>query len=184
MYKFVKILLPAVFAAAMLSSCQSGNKDIRQEARQSIEGTGAVTPQNPNPMDPAAQPQNSPVPSGPTTEMVFSETEFDFGTVKEGEKVSHVYKFKNSGKEPLVISNAQGSCGCTVPKWPRDPIAPGKTGEVVVEFDTKGKAGDRNQKVTLTANTNPPQTFLSLKGKVEGDPNAQPQTAPTMQVNQ
>jgi len=110
--------------------------------------------------------------------------EFDFGTVKEGEKVSHVYKFKNAGKEPLVISNAQGSCGCTVPKWPRDPIAPGKSGEIVVEFDTKGKAGDRNQKVTLTANTNPPQTFLSLKGKVEGDPNAQTQTAPTMQVNQ
>jgi hypothetical protein len=141
-----------------------------------------VTPQNPNPTDPAAQ--NSPVPTGPTTEVVFTETEFDFGSVKEGEKVSHTYKFKNAGKEPLVISNAQGSCGCTVPKWPRDPIAPGKTGEIVVEFDTKGKAGDRNQKVTLTANTNPPQTFLSLKGKVEGDPNAQPQTAPTMQVNQ
>jgi hypothetical protein len=101
MYKFVKILLPAVFAAAMLSSCQSGNKDIRQEARQSIEGTGAVTPQNPNPMDPAAQPQNSPVPSGPTTEMVFTETEFDFGTVKEGEKVSHVYNLRMQAKNRL-----------------------------------------------------------------------------------
>ncbi len=183
MFKIVQFALLFVVAAGLMVSCQSGNKDVRQEARQSIEGTNAaVTPQNPNQMDPAAQ--ASPVPTGPTTEMVFTETEFDFGTVKEGVKVSHVYKFKNAGKEPLVISNAQGSCGCTVPKWPRDPIAPGKTGEIVVEFDTKGKAGDRNQKVTLTANTNPPQTFLSLKGKVEGDPNAQPATAPTIQMNQ
>jgi hypothetical protein len=183
MLKIVQIALSLVLVAGLMA-CQSGNKDIRDEARQSLEGgNAAVTPQNPNPMDPAAA-QASPVPSGPTTEMAFSETEFDFGTVKEGLKVSHTYSFKNTGKEPLVISNAQGSCGCTVPKWPRDPIAPGKSGEIVVEFDTKGKAGDRNQKVTLTANTNPPQTFLTLKGKVEGDPNAQPQVAPSIQMNQ
>jgi hypothetical protein len=168
MSKFFQFALPVVLATGLMVSCQNANKDIREEARQNIEGT--VTPQNPNQMDPAAQ--TSPVPTGPTTEMVFGQTEFDFGSVKEGEKVSHTYTFKNSGKEPLVISNAQGSCGCTVPQWPRDPIAPGQSGKIVVEFDTRGKAGDRNQKVTLTANTNPPQTFLSLKGKVEGDPNA------------
>ncbi len=181
MFRIFSFALPLVLAAGLMVSCQSANKDVRQEARQNIEGT-AVTPQNPNPMDPAAQ--NSPVPTGPTTEMVFTETEFDFGTVKDGEKVSHTYKFKNAGKEPLVISNAQGSCGCTVPKWPRDPIAPGKSGEIVVEFDSKGKAGDRNQKVTITANTNPPQTFLTLKGKVLGDPNAPAETAPAIQLNQ
>lgn len=181
MFKFVKISLLVVLAAGMLMSCQSANKDVRQEARQSIEGA-SVTPQPANPADPAAQ--SSPVPSGPTTEMVFTQTEFDFGTVKEGEKVSHVYKFKNAGKEPLVISNAQGSCGCTVPKWPRDPIAPGQSGEMVVEFDTRGKAGDRTQKVTITANTNPPQSFLTLKGKVEGDPNATQEAAPQLQLNQ
>ncbi len=182
MFKFVKIALPMlVLATGLMFSCQSANKDVRQEARQSIEGA-AVTPQNPNPMDPAAT-QASPVPTGPTTEMVFTQTEFDFGTVKEGEKVSHTYKFKNAGKEPLVISNAQGSCGCTVPKWPRDPIAPGQSADIVVEFDTRGKAGDRSQKVTLTANTNPPQTFLTLKGKVQGDPNAVQEAAPQI-INQ
>ncbi|MBX2929810.1 MAG: DUF1573 domain-containing protein [Saprospiraceae bacterium] len=184
MFKIVKIALPLVLAAGVFVSCQNANKDVRQEARQSIEGTSAVQPQSPNPMDPGATADANPIPTGPTTEIAFTETEFDFGTVKDGEKVSHTYKFKNTGKEPLVISNAQGSCGCTVPKWPRDPIAPGKSGEIVVEFDSKGKAGDRNQKVTLTANTNPPQTFLTLKGKVLGDPNAPAQEAPPIQINQ
>jgi len=57
----------------------------------------------------------------------------------EGEKVVHVYKFKNSGKEPLVISNAKGSCGCTVPEWPREPIPVGGSGEIRVQFDSKVK---------------------------------------------
>ena len=92
----------------------------------------------------------------------------DVGTVVEGEKVSHTYKFKNDGQEPLILSNAKGSCGCTVPSWPREPIPPGGEGEVTVEFNSQNKKGKRNQKVTITANTNPPQTFIYLKGEVQG----------------
>ncbi|MEZ4983043.1 MAG: DUF1573 domain-containing protein [Saprospiraceae bacterium] len=102
--------------------------------------------------------------------------EFEFGTVDEGEIVTYTFKFTNTGNEPLIISNAKGSCGCTVPKWPREPIAPGGEGEVAVEFNSKGKKGARTQKVTLTANTNPPQSFLTLKGNVtpaEGGATAQ-----------
>lgn len=106
------------------------------------------------------------VPTGPTTVMDFDATEFDFGTVDEGEKVSHTYSFKNTGDEPLILSNAKGSCGCTVPKWPKEPIPPGEDGEIIVEFNSKNKKGKRNQKVTITANTNPPQTFIYLKGEV------------------
>ena len=105
-------------------------------------------------------------PTGPTSVMSFDATEFDFGTVDEGEKVSHTYTFKNAGDEPLILSNAKGSCGCTVPKWPKEPIPPGKDGEIIVEFNSKNKKGKRNQKVTITANTNPPQTFIYLKGEV------------------
>jgi len=105
-------------------------------------------------------------PTGPTTVMSFDATEFDFGTVDEGEKVSHSYTFKNTGDEPLILSNAKGSCGCTVPKWPKEPIPPGEDGEITVEFNSKNKKGKRNQKVTITANTNPPQTFIYLKGEV------------------
>lgn len=100
--------------------------------------------------------------------MEFNETTFDFGTVQDGEMVSHTYKFKNTGSEPLILSDAKGSCGCTVPKWPREPIAPGANGEITVEFNSKGKGGKRNQKVTITANTNPPQTFIYLTGEVQG----------------
>ena len=116
--------------------------------------------------------------------MAFEETEFDFGTITDGEKVSHTFAFTNDGDEPLILSNAKGSCGCTVPVWPREPIAPGESGEVTVEFNSKNKKGKRNQKVTITANTNPPQSFLFLKGEVkpaQGDTDA---SAPKINVQQ
>jgi hypothetical protein len=112
--------------------------------------------------------------------MSFKETEFNFGKVKEGEKVQHEYEFTNTGKEPLVISNAKGSCGCTVPQWPKEPIAPGKSGKIKVEFDSKGKPGPANKQVTITANTDPVQSIIYIKGEVIGDPNkpaAQPAPA-------
>ena len=107
------------------------------------------------------------VPTGPTTVMEFDATDFDFGMVDEGEKVSHTYNFKNTGSEPLILSNAKGSCGCTVPKWPKEPIAPGEAGVITVEFNSKNKKGKRNQKVTITSNTDPAQTFIYLKGEVK-----------------
>lgn len=105
-------------------------------------------------------------PSGPTTSVTFAETSFDFGDVQDGEKVSHVYEFTNTGNEPLVISNAKGSCGCTVPKWPKNPIPPGEKGEIQVEFNSKGKTGKQTKRVTITANTDPTQTFLTITGNV------------------
>ena len=105
-------------------------------------------------------------PAGPTTTIKFEETEFDFGTVEQGEKVNHVYKFSNTGNEPLIISNAKGSCGCTVPSWPKEPIPVGGSGEIQVQFDSKGKKNKQSKKVTITANTDPGQTFLTIKGEV------------------
>jgi hypothetical protein len=110
-------------------------------------------------------------PTGPTTSIAFDKLEHDYGTVKAGEKVKYNYKFKNTGKEPLIISDAKGSCGCTVPDWPREPIAPGKTAEIKVEFDSTGKGTDegspQSKRVTITANTDPVQTYLTIKGIVK-----------------
>ena len=105
-------------------------------------------------------------PVGPTTTVEFAEKEFDFGVIEQGEKISHVYKFTNTGTEPLIIKNAKGSCGCTVPQWPKAPLAPGETAEMLVEFNSKGKMGKQNKRVTITANTNPPQTFINIKGEI------------------
>lgn len=171
MLKQFHTALLAVLVLGFLSSCQSANNDVRDAARNNIESTApSVTP----PASPAAAANTPPAPTGPTTTMTFEEQTFDFGTVTEGEKVSHTYMFTNTGNEPLVLSDAKGSCGCTVPKWPREPIAPGETGQITVEFNSKGKKGQRNQKVTITANTNPPQSFLSLTGTVNGADGAQP----------
>ena len=177
MFKQVKIGLLVVLVAAFAASCQSGSSDVRDAARQDIE-TNAVQPaaDAANATQPAATPE---VPAGPTTTMTFGETEFDFGTVQEGEQVAHTYTFTNTGSEPLILSDAKGSCGCTVPDWPREPIAPGAEAEVTVEFNSKGKKGKRNQKVTITANTNPPQTFIYLTGEVLST-----EAAPNIQVTQ
>ena len=105
-------------------------------------------------------------PTGPTTTMEFEESQFDFGTITSGDKVSHLFTFTNTGDLPLVIKDAKGSCGCTVPQWPKEPIAPGEQGQILVEFNSKGKSGAQNKRVTLTCNTTPAMTFVNMKGEV------------------
>jgi hypothetical protein len=102
----------------------------------------------------------------------FPEKEFEFGIVDEGDKVNHTFVFKNTGKVPLTITNARGSCGCTVPDWPKEPIAVGDSGEIKVVFNTKGKRNKQTKTVTLTSNTYPVNTVLTLKGEVTPDPKA------------
>ncbi len=113
--------------------------------------------------------KNAPAP----TSIKFEDESFDFGTIKDGESVTHTYKFTNTGSTPYVIANAKGSCGCTVPKWSKEPIAPGATSEIVVTFNSrgKGKVGGQNQskRVTLTGNTDPSNTYLTIKGIVTKD---------------
>lgn len=102
----------------------------------------------------------------PKTEITFEESSYDFGSITKGEKVNHTYKFTNTGNEPLIITNAKASCGCTVPEWPKEPIAPGEGGEIPVVFNGRS-VGTQNKTITITANTNPPKTRLTIRGKVE-----------------
>ncbi len=101
------------------------------------------------------------------TEMSFEEMEHDFGTVKEGDQVKHVFKFKNTGDQNLILINVKGSCGCTVPEdWPKHPIAPGETGEISVNFDSQGRVGNVKKSVRIEANTNPSLNIVNLVGIV------------------
>lgn len=96
----------------------------------------------------------------------FKEEFFDFGIIIQGEKVSHTFRFTNEGKSTLIISNVHAGCGCTVPKFSKDPIAPGGQGEIEVTFDSSGRSGMQSKNVTVSANTQPSQIELHFVADV------------------
>ena len=98
--------------------------------------------------------------------MTFDEITYEFGEVLEGEIVEHTFKFKNTGKVPLLITEAHSTCGCTVPRWPKEPIEPGQDGEIKVTFNTLNKTASQEKPVIITANTYPSITQVFLKGYV------------------
>ena len=96
----------------------------------------------------------------------FEKETHDYGEVKNGGNGQCTFEFTNTGTEPLIIQNAKGSCGCTVPTWPKEPIAPGATGVMTVKYDTK-RPGAINKSVTITSNAvNTPTKVLRIKGNV------------------
>jgi hypothetical protein len=101
-----------------------------------------------------------------TTSVKFAETEFKFGTIKEGDIVEHIFKYKNTGPKPLIIANAWGSCGCTVPDYPKEAIAPGAEAQVKVTFNSKGKRGEQHKSVTMQMNTIRHNEEVFLSGTV------------------
>ena len=94
--------------------------------------------------------------------MTFGEEKHDFGTVTEGEKVSYSFKFKNTGGSDLVITSARGSCGCTVPEYPKNPIKPNEEGVIHVTFDSSGKDGMNHKEVTIVTNAQPNTKVLEI----------------------
>src|SRR3954468_20364636 len=99
-------------------------------------------------------------------EITFENELHDYGTIKQGADGSCEFKFKNTGKDPLVISNARGSCGCTVPTWPKEPVMKGQTGIIKVHYDTK-RVGAFTKTVTITSNAKTDTKVLTIKGLVE-----------------
>jgi len=106
------------------------------------------------------------MPDLPVTAVFFKKQAHDFGIIPDNQKVYTQFEFTNAGKEPLVIIGAEGSCGCTVPTWPKQSIAPGKTGSIEVAFDPNGKSGEQSKLVTITANTSPRTTVLTVKANI------------------
>ena len=102
--------------------------------------------------------------SGPIIE--FVESRHHFGDVKEGEVVNYSFQFKNAGDSDLLISSANGSCGCTVPSFSKEPIAPGNEGSIDVSFNSKGRHGMQSKTITVIANTVPNSKVLTISAEV------------------
>lgn len=96
----------------------------------------------------------------------FDNPDQDFGSIVQGSSVKKTYEFTNTGDADLIISSANGSCGCTVPTWPKAPIKPGQTGVIEVVFNSAGKKGKQTKKVYITANTTPTNNVIVMRGEV------------------
>ena len=156
-------LIIAVMAAFVFTSCKENAADKVNE-----ENVAAAAERD-------ATSQDFPV-------MSFEETEFDFGTIDQGTNVEHVFKFTNTGKAPLVIVDAKSSCGCTVPQYTKEPIAPGDAGELLVKFNGSGK-NQVSKTVTITANTEKGTEQLKIKAFVNAPEGVTPAGSKVIQTN-
>ena len=155
-----------------------GKKSYSSSAPAATEESSKATsemPVNGNNVAPTVAPttinnaptENAAANNGKATSVSFAKYEHDYGSVAQESANKTAFVFTNTGKEPLIISSATGSCGCTVPNYPKEPIMPGKTGKIDVEFKpSKGQTGVQEKTVTVTANTEPAQTILKIKAMV------------------
>ena len=98
----------------------------------------------------------------------FTETTFDFGAVEEGPDYTHAFKFKNTGKSPLIINNVNTPCGCTSPGWSKEPIMPGKTGEITATFHSAGRLGQFTKTLSVQTNMGDGKDqFVTIRGEVK-----------------
>lgn len=169
--RVISKVMIVLLAAGLLMNCKdrAAEKRIAElESRlaqiEANKGTAAVTPATTT--TPVANAATEEKPEGPLPVMTFEKVEHDFGTISEGQKVTYTYKVTNTGEAPLIIQNAQPSCGCTVPDWERKPIPVGGSGFVKAEFDSNGKPGVNNKTITVTANTWPKVTTIRFKAMV------------------
>ncbi len=143
----MKNIILSVSCFAVLTACNNGSNLFNSSVSDSANAIAAAK-------------ENAPA-------FKFEKESYDFGQIKQGEKTAYDFKFKNIGKSPLIITNAIATCGCTVPEYPKEPIAPGKNGIIHVVFNSAGKNGMQNKIITITANTVPSATTLNLIGDVK-----------------
>ena len=106
----------------------------------------------------------SEVVSGP--KITFQESTYEFGEINQGDKVSHVFTYENTGNEPLIISDVRTTCGCTATNWDREPLAPGATATITVNFNSAGKMGVQNKIITILSNATNSSERIKITGNV------------------
>ena len=153
----------------LLIACGEAAEGTPDTAQPDAPATEAPAPAE-KAMDPARDAAEAPAEAGATTSITFAENSHDFGTIDEGDVVTHVFTFTNTGNNPLILDRCKGSCGCTVPQCPKEPIAPGATGEIEVKFNSKGKKNKQTKTVTINANTVPEQTRITISANAPPAP--------------
>lgn len=161
----IKIALLAVIAVSsivtMVNTMGKGSAGSSSTVADNLSSAAAATPSNPNVVKADEKstfdPLNStePVDNGPKTTMQFASYDHDFGTINQDSENTHVFKFTNTGTEPLIIQSANGSCGCTVPDYPKEPIAPGSTGEIKVVYKPGKQKDARTRPLPLSLTRSP-----------------------------
>lgn len=148
-----KVLLAVGCFALFAISCK---KDLEPQPSQS--------PQTEKSQETAVR--ETPQPIKGDAIMTFDKELHDFGDINEGEKAETIFKFTNTGTEDLLITKAKGSCGCTAPEYPKNPIKPGESGEITVRFNSNGRPGKNNKSVSMEVNTKQGYETINIKANV------------------
>lgn len=165
----IQIALLSVIAIALVAlavkqfSGDSGSANAVAQKAANTSSSSTAPAESFNPMANNA----APVDNTPKTTINFAEYEHSFGNIKQDSENKHIFTFTNTGTEPLIIENATGSCGCTVPNYPKAPIPPGGTGEIEVEYKPGKQENAQTKTVTVVANTEPKETTLRITANVQ-----------------
>ena len=154
----IKNILMICTALAVLSSCGNTNTNSETTAEAVTETATTETPTVANTADQSVAAAGV---------IEYEESVFDFGTVKEGDIVEHSFTFKNTGSQPVILSQVAASCGCTTPDYTKTPVLPGETGEIKVSFNSAGQTGVQQKIVTVSSNAENSVSTVQIKGTVE-----------------
>ncbi len=157
---------------AVLTACNQPSGQDNQDT-STTENTGTVSEPSKQEEMPANSINNPATASNPTAQpgeypvMTLKSSFFDFGDIVEGQVVETTFEFTNTGKADLLINRCDATCGCTVPDCPKEPVKPGKSGKIKIEFNSAGKSGVNNKAVTVTSNTREGRTELKFRANVQ-----------------
>jgi hypothetical protein len=161
------VLTLSVFTIAIVELSGISNKSISARFWSGNKGAeGSLFAHQPLPLPPVDE-RTQQVNGMPKTTMEFAEKKFNFGEAPEGKQLKHAFKFKNTGPNPLMISKTDVSCGCTVPSFPKEPIAPGGEGEITVVFNSQGKSGVQQKNILVHSNAALEAVSISIEADIK-----------------
>ncbi|MBL1219316.1 DUF1573 domain-containing protein [Chryseobacterium sp. L7] len=171
MKKTLSIIALSIIGLGLVS-CKKENQQAAAGAEaanitDSTAGATNLAPTTDSAAVPAANTTAAPVSNQPLTSVALSESNFDFGNIKKGDKVEHIYEITNTGKNPLVISEVKPGCGCTAPDFTKDPILPGKKGKITLHFDSSSFDGNVQKYADVFANVDKAPIKLTFTANIQ-----------------